>query len=208
MLFHRVLADYQRANMPEERCFVLGDFTPGAVLLAGFGNGMQSMGIVDWEFSSEGRGPNGDRSQFLAVLHLLLMAALPGSQRHSALDSFIQGVCLAYNRHSSRRLEQQDLLMLSKSDAAQTEPRTRSQNLQMLRSALILHGREMINNAVEQEWQDSPHKEHSVLVQEIVQKGAWYLERAGDSVEEMLEPANVEELTKGDGRVVLGLFGL
>jgi hypothetical protein len=208
MLFHRVLADYQRVNMPEERCFVLGDFTPGAVLLAASGDGTQSMGIIDWEFSIEGRGPNGDMSQFLAVIHLLLMAAPPGSQRHSALNSFIQGVCSAYNKHSSRRLEQQDLFLLSKSDAAQTEPRTGSQNLQILRSALILHGREIINNAVEQEWQDSPHKERSVLVQEMVQRGAWYLERAGDSVEEMLDPANVEELIKGDGRVMLGLFGV
>ncbi|KAF8847051.1 hypothetical protein BDZ45DRAFT_733845 [Acephala macrosclerotiorum] len=208
MLFHRVLADYQRVNMPEERCFILGDFTPGAILLAASGDATQSMGVIDWEFSSEGRGPNGDMSQFLAVIHLLLMAALPGSQRHRALDSFIQGVYSAYHRHSSIRLEQQDLLMLSKSDAAQTELRTGSQNLQILRSALILHGREMINNTVEQEWQDSPHKERSVLVQEMVEKGAWYLERAGDSVEEMLDPANVEELIKGDGRVMLGLFGV
>jgi hypothetical protein len=208
MLFHRVLVDYQRVNAPEERCFILGDFTPGAVLLDASGDGTQSMGVIDWEFSSEGRGPNGDMSQFMAIIHLLLMAAPPGSQRHIALDSFIQGVCSAYNKHSSRRLEQQDLLILSKSDAAQTEPRTGSQNLQILRSALVLHGREMINNAVEQEWQDSPHKERNVLVQEMVQKGAWYLERAGDSVEEMLDPANMEELIKGDGQVMLGLFGV
>jgi hypothetical protein len=207
-LFHRVLADYQRVSMSEERCFVLGDFTPGAVLLAASGDGTQAMGIIDWEFSSEGRGPNGDMSQFQAVIHLLLVAAPMGSQRHTALDSFIQGVCSAYNKHSSRHFEKQDLLTLSKSYAAQTLPRTESQNLQILRSALILHGREMINNSVEQEWPDSPHKEPNVLVQEMVQKGAWYLERAGDTVEEMLDPANVQELVKGDEQVMLGLFGV
>ncbi|PMD30381.1 hypothetical protein L207DRAFT_641646 [Hyaloscypha variabilis F] len=207
ILFRRVLEDYQRVNIPEERCFVLGDFTPGAVLLAASGGGTQSMGVIDWEFSSEGRGPNGDMAQFLAVMHLLLMAAPPGSQRHNALDSFIQGVCSAYQTHSSRRLEQQDLLILSKSDTAQTEHRTKSQNLQVLRSALILHGREMINNAVEQEWQDSPHKERSVLIREMVQKGTWYLEMAGNSVDEMLGPANLKELIQGDGGVILSLFG-
>lgn len=206
-LFHRVLADYQRVNMPEGRCFILGDFTPGAILLAASGDGTQSMGIIDWEFSSEGRGANGDMAQFLAVIHLLLMAAPPGSQRHIALDSLIRGLCSAYHKHSSRRLDQQGLLMLSKSDVAQTEPRTGSQNLQILRSALVLHGREMINNAVEQEW-PAPHKERNILVQETVQRCAWYLEKAGDSVEEMLDLKNVEELIKGDGGVMLGLFGV
>jgi hypothetical protein len=169
---------------------------------------MQSIGIIDWEFSGVGRGPNGDMSQFLAVLHLLLMAAPPGSQRHSALDSFIKGICSAYSKYSSKRLAQQDLLIVCKSDVVDIEPQTKSQNFQIFRSALILHGREMINNAVEQEWQDSPHKERSILVQEMVRKGAWYLEMAGDSVEEMLQPANMEELIKGDGQIMLGLFGM
>jgi len=66
----------------------------------------------------------------------------------------------------------------------------------------------MINNTVEQEWRDSPHKERSVLVQDMVQKGAWYLERAGDDIEGMLDAANVEELLKEDSRVMLGLFGI
>lgn len=209
MLFPRVLADYQRVNMPEEQCFILGDFTPGSVLLAASGGGTQAIGVIDWEFSSIGRGPNGDMSQFLAILHLLLMAALPGSQRHNALDSFIKGVCLSYNKHSSIQLEQQNLLSMHyKSDAVETKPQIESLSLQIFRSALILHGREMINNAVEQEWPDSPHKERSVLVQEMVQKGGWYLERAEASIEEMLDPANMEELIKGDGGVILGLFGI
>jgi hypothetical protein len=208
MLFQRVLADYQRVSMPEERSFILGDFTPGAVLLAASGHGTQSMGVIDWEFSSEGRGPNGDMSQFLAIIHLLLMASLSGSQRHNALTTFIQGVCSAYSKHSSRRLEQNDLLMFSKPEAAQTEPRAGSRKLEILRSALILHGREMINNAVEQEWKDSLGKERSVLVQEMVQKGAWYIERARNSVEEMLDPTNVKELIQGDDRIMLGLFGV
>jgi aminoglycoside phosphotransferase (APT) family kinase protein len=76
-LSHRVLEDYQRSKLPSEQCFVLGDFTPGTILLpAECGDGSQTLGVIDWEFSGLGRGPNGDMAQFLAHLHLLLMAAL------------------------------------------------------------------------------------------------------------------------------------
>ena len=194
--------------MLKEQCLVLGDLTPGTVLLAASGDGSQSMGIIDWEFSGLGRGPNGDMSQFLAALHLLLMAASPGSRRYSTLDSFICGVCLAYHQHSSKWLGQLYLRVPNSSDAAQPKLQTQLENLQIFRSALILHGREMINNAVEQEWHDSPHKERGVLVQEMVQKGAWYLERAGNDIEGMLNAANVEELLKEDSRIMLGLFGI
>lgn len=208
ILFSRVLADYQRVNTPAEQCFVLGDLTPGAVLLAAPGDGSQSMGIIDWEFSGLGRGPNGDMSQFLAVLHLLLMATSPRSQRHRILDSLIQGVCLAYHQHSSKWLGRLYLRVPSQGNVMHPDLETRSESLQIFRSALILHGREMINNAVEQEWHDSPYKERSVLIQEMVHKGAWYLKIAGDDIEGMLDAANVEELLKEDNRVMLGLFGI
>jgi hypothetical protein len=208
MLFSRVLADNQRVNMPAEQCFVLGDFTPGAVLLAASGDGSQPMGIIDWEFSGLGRGPNGDMSQFLAIVHLLLMAASPGSQRHGALDSLIRGICLAYHQNSSKWLGQLYLRAPNISNSAQSEIQARLENLQIFRSALILHGHEMINNAVEQEWHDSPGKKGSVLVREMVQNGAWYLDRAGNDIGGMLNAANLEELLKEDSRVMLGLFGI
>ena len=207
-LFSRVLAEYQREKMPVEQCFTLGDFTPGAILLASAGDGSQSMGVIDWEFSGIGRGPNGDMPQLLAVLHLLLIAASPGSQRHCAIYSFIQGVCAAYHRHASTWLQQLYLRLPNSSDALKPQLQTRAENLRIFRSALILHGREMINNAIEQEWHDSTSRERGVLVQEMVQKGAWYLEMAGDDIEDMLDAMNVVELLKEDSRVILNLFGV
>jgi hypothetical protein len=83
-----------------------------------------------------------------------------------------------------------------------------SENLLVFRSALILHGREMINNAVQREWPSSAQKECSVLIQEMVRKGAWYIERAGDNVKEMLDTMNVEQLFQEGGGIMLRLFGV
>lgn len=71
----------------------------------------------------------------------------------------------------------------------------------LLRSALILHGWEMINQAVEREWSTE-----GLSVSEMVQAGAWYLERAGEDVEDMLEEGNWEELTREDHGNILRLF--
>ena len=81
-------------------------------------------------------------------------------------------------------------------------------HLQIFRSALILHGREMINKAIEREWPGSPQKESTILVKEMVQKGAWYIERARDDVRGMLEAANWDELLVEDDRIMLSLFGI
>ena len=59
----------------------------------------------------------------------------------------------------------------------------------------------MINQAVEREWSTE-----GLSVSEMVQAGAWYLERAGEDVEYMLEEANLEELTREDYGVMLRLF--
>jgi len=206
-LSSRVLTDYQRDDLPMERCFALGDFTPGAVLLA-VSDGDQPLGIIDWEFSGVGRGPNGDMPQFLASLHLLLLAASPHSPRQSAINLLIQGACSAYRQHSSKWLPQPHLKPPTGLSVTQRDPEVPSESLQVFRSALILHGRELINNAVEREWPDSPQKESSVLIQEIVRKGAWYIERAGDDIEEMLDATNVEQLLQEDSRIMLRLFGI
>lgn len=96
-LFERVLADYHRPSLPEERCFVLGDLMPGDILVEASGNGTQQVGVIDWEFSAIDRGPNGDMARFLASLHLSLLAAPPGSLYFGAIKSMIRGINLAYS---------------------------------------------------------------------------------------------------------------
>ena len=76
----------------------------------------------------------------------------------------------------------------------------------IFRSALILHGREMINQAIERDWCCSTPEESFALVHGMVESGAWYLERAGDDVEGMLENSNWEEMLKEDHRIMLSLF--
>ncbi|KAF8863044.1 hypothetical protein BDZ45DRAFT_147357 [Acephala macrosclerotiorum] len=203
-LYQRVLSDDQRVTLMGEQCFVLGDFRPDAILLEGPDSESEEIGVVDWEFSGLGRGPNGDMAQFLAMLHLLLMAARPRSQRLSALRSFIEGVCETYSAFNSTWFAVQNRGLLSRTGALQDKKQR--EVLEIFRSAFILHGREMINNA--HDWHDPTNKPKDELLKEMVTTGAWYLERAGDTVEEMLDSANVEKLLKEDGRIMLRLFGL
>ena len=200
VLFNRVLEDYQRANLPSEQCFVLGDFHPGSVLLpTEFGDGSQTLGVIDWEFSGLGRGPNGDMAQFLAHLHVLLMNRGKSRQLYDTLKPFIHGVCAGYSQQISRWLGALSLRGSRPSGAA-------VESFHIFRSALILHGREMINTAVEQDWSRSRENEGGISLQQTVERGAWYLERAQSNVEEMLDPANVDQLYKND--MMLNLFGI
>lgn len=141
-----------------------------------------------WEFSGIGRGANGDMVQFLASLHLMLLSLHQSNSRDStdqvykAVATFQSWVCAAYA-------------------ALKLYPRYAS--MELLRSALIVHGREMIYQAVERDWGAK-----GLSVSKMVQAGVWYLERAGENVEEMQEEGNWKELMEEDHGVVLRLFGL
>jgi hypothetical protein len=148
------------------------------------------LAIVDWEFATAkgSRGANGDMAQFLASLHLLLLSLRRPNSRDSvspAYEAFQRWVCDAYAYLK--------LFHISRSPG--------NPIMWLLRSALILHGREMINQAVEREWSTE-----GLSVSEMVQAGAWYLERAGEDVKDMLEEGNWEELTREDHGVILRLF--
>jgi len=194
LLFARVQQDYERALVDGEPCFVLGDFTPGAVLLGRSGDGSQKMGVIDWEFSCcEGRGPNGDMAQCLAALHVSLLASPAGSDAFLATRALVRGMCSAYSRHLAGWLPE-------------TRPRGNPPNeplvLHLFRSALILHGREIINHAVDGEWPPS------FSVADAVGLGAWYLRVAGSDVQDMIQEANWQQLLKEDHRMMLNLFNL
>lgn len=205
-LFRRVLEDHQRATTPVETCFVLGDFTPGAVLTTASGDREPPIGIIDWEFSGQGRGVNGDMAQFLASLHLSLIAASPETQSHEVIKLLIAAVCSAYHYHSPEWLKKG--VGFTSNERKARISSDASEYFQIFRSALILHGREMINNAIERPWPSSIKKETNVLVQEMVRKGAWYIERAEDDVGKMLEAENWEQLLKEENRIMLNLFGI
>ncbi|PVI03062.1 hypothetical protein DM02DRAFT_652862 [Periconia macrospinosa] len=192
-LFARVLDDYHRHDLPDELSFGLGDFTPSAVLLEATGDGKQRVAVIDWEFSREGRGPHGDMAQFLAALHLLLLAAPSGSSSFMAIEALVRATCSAYCRQSSSWLGQTRF---------NSGTVTRDLRLRLLRSALIMHGREIINGAVKCDCEWS----RNLSVGSMVRVGAWYLERAGNDVEDMISDANWFELLKEDNRIILDLM--
>lgn len=93
----------------------------------------------------------------------------------------IQGVCSSYPQHSRERLPKgpastkgpfinRDQLIFPDLPIGSNPTRSRNDH-----------------NAMEQQW---PGSGRNVLVGEMVQKGAWYVEKAPDGVEEMLQTAN------------------
>jgi hypothetical protein len=150
------------------------------------------LAIIDWEFATAkgGRGVNGDMAQFLASLHLLLLSLRKPNSRDSvspayeAVATFQRWICDAYTYLK--------LFHISRSPG--------NPIMWLLRSALILHGREMINQAVEREWSTE-----GLSVSEMVQVGAWYLERAG---EDMLEEGNWGRANERGSRGYIGVISL
>jgi hypothetical protein len=195
-------------NLSRERhAYPLGDCHPGAVLLPGLSellltsSQLPTLAVIDWEFSSaSGRGVNGDMAQFLASLHChwIYLEALwntstpkPGAARALAFTkSLIHGVCTSYAEVSAFN-----------KDRSPT-----SSTMQLFRSALITHGREVIIQAVVREWDTSGLDiPTSVLVAQMVATGARYLEIAGEDTRDMLSTwAGHNE----DRRVIETLFGL
>jgi hypothetical protein len=80
--------------------------------------------------------------------------------------------------------------------------------LSIFRSALILLGREMINQAVERDWTSLHRNKTDELVRGMVKRGAWYIRRAGDDLDGMLEAANWKKILEDDDQAMLTLFGI
>ena len=261
----RVRRDFEREPFAgdgnnDERCFSLGDFHPGSVVLRNSSPLQASkdesndnndndnkilLGIIDWEFATvgkTGRGVNGDMSQFLAPLRLLMMNSKPretandnnnsgddkngnGLLVYEAVKAFVNGVATSYAVSSGLRQRMSAALsswsaQKGKKDEIKEE-KEGDPILEIFRSALILFGREMINQAVDREWTDTSNTtsgtSSSSVKERMVKAGAWYLERAGESVEEMMgEEGNLRVLLMGEqegedgeeGGVMLRLFGL
>lgn len=138
-------------------------------------------------------------AQLLASLHLLMLSLPDKSTTQASLQSLVKELCETYSSRSATgsqmRAAQQE------GDASRT---VGDPVMGIFRSALILHGREMVNQAVEREWDNGS----DVSVAEMVKAGAWYLERAGDNVEEMLESQNWGKLLEEEPSIMLALFGI
>ncbi|OAQ78303.1 protein kinase-like protein [Purpureocillium lilacinum] len=208
-LYDRVVADFEGPEGYSYReCFTLGDFTPGSILLrddALAPDGTQcdrTPIIVDWEFAQlNGRGVNGDMAQFLASMHCEILAASAsasassnnnnhidgnnnGPTAHARLVRFVRAFCGAYRSSAGLRCRR---------DA--TDPDAR-----LLRSALIMHGREVVNQA---------HDMHAASPRfaAMVSRGAACIELAEDDMAAFVDAANWARLIRSEaGDLVVSLF--
>ena len=190
-LYERIVEDFQPTDSIGEQSFVLGDLTSGAILLGDLLSGEHTpLGVIDWEFSGRGRGMHGDMAQLLAQVHQHLIAAQEHNRQiaSTAIETLIDGLTTAYRMQRREADPAWGTFLIPLIDldspilplkAAAATARTR-----ILRSAFIVHGREMINGALDLEWDcDCSHyyngskmerekkKEKCILVKTMVDKG-------------------------------------
>lgn len=184
-LYEATVEEYNNPKYTYRPALSFGDFHPGSILLADPAAGVNLTPIlVDWEFGrANGRGVNGDIAQFLSSMRCEIIDAQDNSTLHELLLLYVKSFCSAYR------------------DAAQLRVKKDPQdsNLQHLRSAFSLHGREDINLA-----HDLYHR--SPRSKDMIDAGVWYLERAGDSADHFASDANWEELKKEDQNLLQSLF--
>ena len=199
-LYRRVYSDFVRPDEPSERSFVLGDSWPGAILVGRLPGEDLVTGVIDWEFASEGRGITGDIAQLLAHIHLHLLAAPAKSSLHAAIKALIFSLTTSYRKQARKNGSDWTVDLGTKGPT----PATRA-----MRSAFILHGREMIINSVEREWPCScglkKQRTACALRKAMVEEGAWYLRIARADDIDFVNQAVLTEIVQKE-RLLLGLF--
>jgi hypothetical protein len=194
-LYRRVLEDFQRINTTEEQGFILGDLWTGGILVGPSTN--DAIGVIDWEFSGLGRGVSSDMAQLLAHLHLHLLASPSGSGTRRSVDELIQSLGSSY-RHRIQALGQVLIPSLKWTGSIPEVPVSTSVFAQTMRSTFLLHGREIINNAIERKWAckcctlDSAND--CLLTNAMVNRGAWYLNIAQANEEQFVRATNWKEI--------------
>lgn len=122
---------------------MVGDLWPGGVLLGNSDGPDKVIGVIGIDFSGLGRGLNGDMAQLFAHLQLHLLSSLEGSSAHVATKSMVASIGSTYLRECrtlgspwvppASEVGESLLSVLSSSSAS----------AHVLRSAFLLHGREM-----------------------------------------------------------------
>lgn len=206
-LYRRVELDFLRENSAEEQAFVVGDLWPGGVLLGDSDGPDKVIGVIDFEFSGLGRGLNGDMAQLFAHLHLHLLSSLEGSPAHVATKSMIASIGSTYRREC-RTLESPWVPPASEvGESSLSVLSSSSASAHVLRSAFLLHGREMINNALEREWiSDADEHDKQALRAKMVNKGVWYLRTAGDNEAGFVAESNWKQVCAEKDQVVICLL--
>ncbi|TQV90820.1 hypothetical protein V2A60_002502 [Cordyceps javanica] len=184
-LYDATVEEYNNPKYSYRPALSFGDFHPGSILFSDPAAGVDLTPVlVDWEFGrANGRGVNGDIAQFLSSMRCEIIDAKDDAGLHHLLLSYVTSFCSAYRDAAQLRVKK--------------DPR--DSNLQHLRSAFSLHGRENINLAHDI-YPASPR------CKEMVDTGVWYLERAGDSAEHFASDVNWEKLKQEDHGLLQSLF--
>ncbi|KAK9354973.1 kinase-like domain-containing protein [Lipomyces doorenjongii] len=225
-----VAEDFELSFPDAEKSFTVGDLWTGGILISGTkmnstfsGEGQvetkvngneANIGVIDWEFAGPGAGVYGDMAQLFAHLHLHLLAAEQGSLLHEITKVLIEAIADSY--HERSRLKRAiwivaDLAPDEKLSASKA-PQGSSSAARILRSAFILHGREIINNAIERDWsafyeKSGTGEDENVLVRSMVQTGAWYLRAAKETVEQFVSDENWRHLCSAkEGSIMMRLL--
>lgn len=130
-------------------------------------------------------------AQLFAHLRLHLHGSLEGSPAHVATKSMVASIGSTSLRGwrtlgstwvpPALEVGESLLSVLSSSSAS----------AHVLRSAFLLHGREVTIKALEREWIiDADEHEKQALRVKTVNKGVWYLRTAGDNEADFVEESN------------------
>jgi hypothetical protein len=211
-LYRIVQQDFEREYVDGERCFIVGDLWPGGILIGDLesDSAVPKLGVIDWEFSGPGRGVNGDMAQLFAHLQLQLIASefhRRGSAHHAGTAALIESTSASYHAQSKANRAPWACQPSSPSEP----PPSSSPATQIFRSALILHGRELINNSIEADWSHfcdgygNSRKED--LVRSMVNAGVWYLRAARSNEVEFAEVENWSNVcADAEGKAMVALL--
>ncbi|KAM5432822.1 hypothetical protein McanMca71_003785 [Microsporum canis] len=219
-----------------EQCFNVGDLWPGGILIESSPAAAKfpKLGVIDFEFSGPGRGVNGDMAQLLAHLHLYYIAwGYCGEQFTTIQDgilALIEGLCSSYSRHSRSAGAAWQLYTAHPPGSgdrkmqleSSSPPPASSHAGRVFRSSLLLHGREIINNTVENDWSkyctdassgDTGDKSKgtdskgSCLTQKMADTGIRCLQLAGNTIEEFVKVDNWKQVCSSrESSMIASLF--
>lgn len=184
--YQRLVEDIRTPQYAYPACLVHGDFNFGNIMLP-LSPDLDDLRpfIIDWEFATtNGRGVNGDVSEFLSILHCRLVSA---RRQQPALGDLLRQLCNSFS--SGYRQTAALECKMERGDLSS----------QLYRSTLLLNGRDMINYAKDACTEDE-------TFDEMMGIGLWYLERACDNMDDFLQKSNLSELVKEDEGLVRSLF--
>ncbi|KLJ08887.1 hypothetical protein EMPG_15679 [Blastomyces silverae] len=190
--------DYERGISDEERSFIIRDLWPGGILIDSSDPLalMPKLGVIDWEFS----GP----AQALAAVSMH-----PRSATYSAVLALIEGINDSYH---ARSLANGGSLWTLAPSGTSDPPHPMSPFARIFRSAIIIHGREIINNAIGNDWggfcaDPGNENENNGLVLSLVRTGVQLLRLAGNNTAEFVDSQNWKQLLQStEAKVIVGLF--